>query len=287
MIRRFPSSSWPLVAALAVASAGCGPGSRSYELRGQVLGVDTARQEILIKHEAVPGLMAGMTMPFKVQRPALLEGRRPGDLVSARLVVRGADAALASLDTIGFASIDTDGAVFLPPLLQPGEAVPPQPFLDQDGHPRTFSAWQGQAVAITFIYTRCPIPTFCPWMDRQFAAIQRAVRARASLRHQVHLVSITLDPQYDTPAVLKAHAQQLDADPAMWTFLTGEPDDIRHWSERFGVTASRTGTAGGDVVHNLRTAVLDKTGRLVKIYDGTDWTPQQVLGDLAAIVAGS
>ena len=291
MIRRQSLARWSLVAALTVAGTGCELGSRSYELHGQVLGVDRARREVLIKHDQVPGLMAGMTMPFKVRRPELLDGRRAGDLVNAQLVVRGADAYLASLDAVGFAPIETDasaaGAVSTPALLKAGEPLPDQRFVDQAGHPQTFSTWHDQALVMTFIYTRCPVPTFCPLMDRQFAALQRSAKANASLRNQVHLVSITFDPEHDTPAVLNTHAKQLGADPAIWTFLTGEPHELERWSARFGITVSREGQDGSDVIHNLRTAVVDKAGRLVKIYNGTDWTPQQVLGDLTTIVAGS
>lgn len=291
MMQKRPFARWSLVAALIVAGTGCELGSRSYELRGQVLGVDNARGEVLIRHDQVPGLMGAMTMPFRVQRRKLLEGRRAGDLVKAQLVVRGADAYLASLESVGFAPAETEASaassVSAPALLKPGESIPAQRFVDQNGRPQTLSTWHGRALAVTFTYTRCPIPTFCPLMDRQFAAIQRSARANSSLRDRVHLVSITFDPEHDTPAVLKEHAKRLDADPAVWTFLTGEPDEIDRWSARFGVTVSREGKDGDDIIHNLRTAIFDKAGRLVKIYNGTDWTPQQVLGDLETIVAGS
>jgi protein SCO1 len=282
---------WAFVAALAVAGAGCTLGAQSYQLRGQVLGIDTARHEVLLKHEDVPGLMSAMTMPFRANPRELLDGLHVGDLVKARLVLRGVDAYLTSLERVGSAPIETeasaDPAASGFDLLEPGELVPAQRFLDQRGRPRTFSAWHGRAVAVTFIYTRCPMPSFCPLMDRQFAAMQRAVNANVSLRRQVHLVSVTFDPQHDTPAILSEHAKRLDADPAVWTFLTGDQDEINRFAARFGVSVTGQGEDVNGILHNLRTAVIDKSGKLVKIYNGTDWTPQQLIQDLETIAAGS
>ena len=279
------------VAVLAAAGAGCSLGTQSYELRGQVLGIDTARHEVLLKHNAVPGLMSAMTMPFRAKPRQLLDGLRVGDLVKAQLVLRGADAYLTSLERVGSAPIETeasaDPAAAGFDVLEPGELVPAQRFVDQRGRPRTFSAWHGRVVAVTFVYTRCPLPTFCPLMDRRFAAMQRVVNANASLRRQLHLVSITFDPQHDTPAILTEHAKQLDADPAVWTFLTGEQDEIDQFAARFGVSVARKGEDASGIIHNLRTAVIDKSGKLVKIYNGTDWTPQQLIHDLETIAAGS
>jgi protein SCO1/2 len=281
---------WAFVAVLAEAGAGCGLGSQSFELRGQVLGIDTTRNEVLLKHDDVPGLMSAMTMPFRARQRELLDGLRVGDLVKAQLVLRGADAYLTSLERVGSAPIDTEASAN-PAAggfdeLEPGELVPAQRFVDQSGRPRTFSAWHGRAVAVTFIYTRCPMPTFCPLMDRQFAAMQRLINANASLRRQLHLVSITFDPQHDTPGVLTEHAKQLDADPAVWTFLTGEQDAIDRFAARFGVSVTRKGEDASGIIHNLRTAIIDKDGKLVKIYSGVDWTPQQVIHDLETIAAG-
>lgn len=270
--------------------AGCTLGTRSYELRGQVLGIDAERQEVLLKHEDVPGLMSAMTMPFRAREARLLEGLRAGDLVNARLVIRGADAYLTSLERVGSGPLEREISAAPRPgldLLRPGDTVPSGRFLDQSGHSRTLAAWGGQVIAVTFIYTRCPMPAFCPMMDRHFAALQRAVKANASLHQQAHLVSITFDPQHDTPAVLTAHANELDADPAVWTFLTGQQDEIDRFAARFGVSVTREGDQPGDITHNLRTAVLDRSGKLVKVYSGADWTPQQLLSDLETIVAGS
>jgi protein SCO1/2 len=132
---------------------------------------------------------------------------------------------------------------------------------------------------MTFIYTRCPMPTFCPLMDRHFVAIQDTLKTDPALKN-VHLVSISFDPTTDTPPVLKAHAETLGADPDYWTFLTGDRDEIDRFAMRFGVTLTRNPADPLDIAHNLRTAIVDANGQLTKTYTGNEWTPEQILSDL-------
>jgi protein SCO1/2 len=141
------------------------------------------------------------------------------------------------------------------------------------------ASFRGSRLLITFIYTACPLPTFCPLMDRHFAAIQKAAAADARLA-DVHLVSITFDPITDTPPVLKNHARKVGADPARWTFLTGDRDEIDRFAARFGMTIARDLDDPLNITHNLRTALIDTDGRFVKTYTGNEWTPEQVLADL-------
>lgn len=264
-------------------TAACGPRGRQYELRGQVLAVDPARKEITIKHDDIVGFMPAMTMPFRVNDARLLDGRVPGDLVTATLIVEDTDAYLTSLTKIGHAEVVASQP--LPPassgfeLLKAGETAPNQVFVDQDGRQRTLADWKGKTIALTFIYTRCPYPTFCPLMDRQFAAIQRTVKADAALRRQVHLLSVSFDPDYDTPAVLKAHAAKLGADPGSWSYVTGPRDEIDRFAARFGVSIVR-GVTPADFAHTLGTAVGDRDARVVSIYTGNDWTPDDIVRDL-------
>ena len=132
------------------------------------------------------------------------------------------------------------------------------------------------------MYTRCPVPDFCPLMDRHFAAVQRAIASDERLRGRVHLTSVTIDPAFDTPSVLAAHAARLGADETMWSFLTGEPVDIERFASRFGVSVLKEGK-GAELVHNLRTAVVDTDGRMVRVFGGNDWTPEQVLAELRTL----
>jgi protein SCO1/2 len=162
--------------------------------------------------------------------------------------------------------------------------VPDGAFVDQDGKPRDFASLRGSTLLVTFIYTRCPMPTFCPLMDRHFAAVQAKLKSDPRLA-RVHLVSISFDPATDTPAVLKQHAASLGADLSRWTFLTGDRDDIDRFAARFGVAITREMSDPTNITHNLRTAIVDTRGVLVKAYTGNEWTPEQAIADLTAVAA--
>jgi protein SCO1/2 len=152
---------------------------------------------------------------FKVRDEGLLSGKRPGDLVTATLVVGDVDAYLSSLTTTGHQPLEAAPTVSdAPRILVAGEQVADALLVDQDGAPRPFGQFRGHRLAITFIYTRCPFPEFCPLMDRHFATLQTSVKGTPSLA-DVRLLSVTLDPQFDTPSVLKNHARMRGADPAI------------------------------------------------------------------------
>ena len=266
-------------------AAACGRG-REYELRGQILAVDSARREITIKHEDIKGFMPGMTMPFKVRDAALLEGRTPGDLVRATLVVEDSQGYLKSIERTGHAPLaDRPPARRPADALNPGDEVPDMALVDETGATRRLSEWRGRTLAVTFIYTRCPLPDFCPLIDRQFAEVQQIITDDAGLRGRVQLLSISFDPGYDTPAVLATHAKKVGADPATWSFLTGDQADVESFAAHFGVSIMREGADPGNVVHNLRTAVIDANGRLVKVINGVQWGPSELAIELRSAVA--
>jgi protein SCO1/2 len=231
--------------------------------------------------------MPGMTMPFTVRDKRLLAGMVVGDLVVGTLVVSDESAYLSSLTRVGHAAV-VHAAAPEPtaPLLQPGDTVPDAEFVDQDGRAVTLSSWRGQAIALTFIYTRCLLPEFCPLMDRQFAAVQRQVKTTPALNGRVHLVSVTFDPDFDTPPVLRDHARQLGADPAAWSFLTGDRTRIDAFAVMMGVSVVREADGPGGITHNLRTAVLDANRRVVAVFSGNEWTSDQLLASLGQAVSG-
>jgi protein SCO1/2 len=223
-------------------------------------------------------------MPFTVKDAELLAGKQPGDLVTATLVVGDTNAHLSSLTRTGHAPLDAGAVPGPAAILVPGDLVPDAALVDQDGRPKPFSSFRGHRVALTFIYTRCPLPEFCPLMDRHFAAVQRTLQGDAGMR-DVRLVSVTLDPEFDTPAVMKAHAARFKADPAIWSFLTGDPGEVAAFSHRLGIYTERDLGTGANLTHNLRTAVIDAEGRLVNVHSGNDWTPADLVADLKAIPA--
>src|SRR3954468_4655402 len=223
--------SFPIViAAVALVAAGCGSRSdeRTFPLQGQVQSIDAPRKLVVVKHEEIKGFMPGMTMPYEVQEPKALDALAPGDLITAKLIVFSNGAHLADIKKVGTAPLEKPPAEAPTPpassgfeLLKTGEAVPNAKFVDQDAKPRRFGAFKGAPVVMTFIYTRCPLPTFCPLMDRHFVTLQNALKKDAALS-TVKLVTVSFDPVTDTPPVLKKHARELGADLTRWTFLTGD-----------------------------------------------------------------
>jgi protein SCO1 len=258
--------------------------AREYQLQGQILAVRPERSEVVIKHEDIKGFMPGMTMPFKVKEGSLLQGKAPGDLVTATLVVAEVDAHLRTLEKTGHAPLDTPAPPPPPDVREPGETLADARFVDQNGAPASLAAFRGHRVAMTFIYTRCPLPEFCPLMDRHFAAVQKTVSSTPALA-DVRLITVTLDPAFDTPAVLKPYAARRGADPTIWSFLTGEPSEVNAFATQLGIYVEPNPQSAIDITHNLRTVVIDPHGRLVKVHNGNSWTPSELVADLSAIPA--
>lgn len=262
------------------------PAGKEYEVVGQVQAMNPEALEVTIAHGDIKDFMPAMTMPYTVGDASLLKGLRPGDLVTATLVVEEAKAYLSKMARTGSAPLPpqtevtvTDGAV-----LQPGDLVPDHTLVDQDGASLSTASLRGHRVALTFIFLSCPLPEFCPLMDRQFAEVQRAVKAAPALA-DVRLLSVSFDPQHDTARNLKAHAQALGADPHVWSFVTATEKEIETLTRRFGVFVERDGQNPTEITHNLRTAIIDPQGHVVRIYSGTDWTPTQLVADLTAVPA--
>jgi protein SCO1/2 len=286
MVRRL-SLCVSIALAIAAASSACGQArqSRYYPLKGQILSIGAARtdgrREVSVKHQDIPGFMPAMTMAYFVRTPALLDGLVPGDLITARLVVNGGEIYLDQVAKTGHATLPADARpVKAMDVMEPGDVVPDDEFQDQEGRVQKLSNWRGRALAVTFVYTRCPVPDFCPLMDRHFAELQRTIVADARLRDRVHLVSVSFDPAHDTPAVIAAHAKTRGADARTWSYLTGTADAVEHFTSRFGVSVILEKDDVQSITHNLRTAVIDPRGRLVKIYSGNEWTVDALLSDL-------
>ena len=271
---------------VAAAAAACGPRTptREYELTGQILAVRPERREVVIKHQDIKGFMPGMTMPFTVKDTSLLTGKQPGDLVTATLVVGQTEAHLSALTTTSHAALEAPPPAPVADVLSTGQAVADAALIDQDGKARPFSSFRKHRLALTFIYTRCPLPDFCPLMDRHFASIQKTIAERAEFS-DVRLVTVTLDPAFDRPAILKAYSRRRGADPAVWSFLTGEPAEVSRFATQFGLYVEHNPENPIDITHNLRTAVIDPQGRLVSVRSGNDWTPAELVAELNAAPA--
>jgi protein SCO1/2 len=261
--------------------AGCSR-AKEYPLVGQVLAVDPGQQVITVKHQDVVGFMPGMTMPFKVKSAQELEGRKPGDLISATLVVEDSVGFLADIKKTGESPLPAGEPPPRLAMIEPGTLVPDTELIDQAGRTRRMSEFRGKTIAVTFVYTRCPLPDFCPRMDRNFKAAQEVLRSDPTLASRAHLLSVSFDPDYDTPQIMAAHAKRIGADPATWSYLTGERKAVDLLAGAFGVSVMREDQPMQEIMHNLRTAVIDADGKLVTILNGRDWTPEELVSALRA-----
>jgi protein SCO1/2 len=255
-------------------------------LEGQILAIRPDDNEVLIKHGDIKGFMPGMTMPFKVRDAELLQGKTPGDLVKATLMVAETDAWIATLDKTGSAPLDEPAnmpaAAFVMPL-RPGDAVPDTALTDHLGNPLSLADWRGKAVVVTFIYVRCPLPQFCPLLDRRFAEVQRAMSADTALAARSRLLSVSFDPDADTTERLRAHADRLKADSTIWRFATAPREIVDRFAAQFGVNVIRE--PDGTITHNMRTTVVGPDGRVVSVYEGSEWTTEQIVTDLRRAVS--
>jgi protein SCO1/2 len=268
--------------------AGCArtPPPPRYQLEGQILAVVTAQSSLTIKHGDVEGLMPGMTMTFPVAEASLLEGRSAGELIKATLEVKDGLGRLVAITHVGSAPLPTESneVGLATSLLNVGDDVPDAALVDQTNRRRALADWRGTYTVVTFIYTRCPLPNFCPLMNQNFRTLQGELAQDARLRGHVKLVSISFDPEHDTPEVLAALSQRLAADPAVWTFLTGDRMVTDRVAARFGVGVIRPTDDPTQITHNLRTALIGPDGRVAHFYSGNDWTPNTILADLRAAV---
>lgn len=289
--RRWASAAVATLAlALALPLAGCAKEDppRQYILKGQILVVKPETQELTIKHEDIPNFMPAMTMTYPVASKTLMAGREAGEVISATLEVRNATGRLTAIQHTGAAPLpsSTNEVALASGLLAVGDAVPDAAFLDQDNRRRAFSEWTGTITLLTFIYLDCPDTSFCPLMDQHFAAIQKQIGDDQALKGRVKLVSMSFDPEADTPKRLAAHAATRHADPAIWTFLTGDRVTVHRFAARFGISLIRP-EGMTEINHNLRTVLIGADGHVLKIYPGNEWTPAGVLADIRAVRASS
>jgi len=260
---------------------GCSPkpaNEQRYELKGKVVAVDRAKGEVSVDHEEVKGYMAAMTMDFPVRDAEALKVMEAGDQLQASLVVTDDGYWLDNpVITKGLS-----GGALTPPAgsnePQPGAVVPDVKLVNQDGRPVNPQQFKGRALVVTFIYTRCPLPDQCPLLSTNFAQLNSAILADEGLRKRTHLLSVTLDPEYDRPPVLKAYGKTYAGGRFdNWDFATGDPAEVRRLAEFFGLIYK---AEGDQVIHSLRTAIVTPEGKLLKIYRGNEWKPDEVLSEL-------
>jgi protein SCO1/2 len=258
-------------------TAGLDEDSRTFAVIGTVTAAP-ADGNVMVAHEEIAGYMPAMTMPFAVDRQAV-PAVRPGDKVRFTLRVAESWSRAEAFTVVGH-DARVAAAVGAPaasaPRLRRGNAVPTFALVDEHGAAFTAEDLKGRLTAVTFIFTRCPLPEFCPLMSKRFQQVQRDIANDPSL-DEVRLVSITLDPAFDTPAVLSSYAKAYGADPARWRFLTGPEAEIGRLTTAFAIHTARNGVF---LDHTLATAVIDRDGTIVEIWRGTGWTAAQIVAAL-------
>jgi protein SCO1/2 len=252
-----------------------------FDLRGKVVAVDENAGTVTVAHQAILGYMSAMTMSFVVKDRWAFKVLKPGQTITATLVIEGDHSWLE-----GFV-VTEKGKPESNPLAPPGsvpsplgQEVPDFSLVNQDGKRIHFRQYHGKALLLTFIYTRCPLPDYCPLMSRNFAQIARQIRSDPKLSASTHLLSISIDPEFDTPAVLRAYGRNYVGTLHPfdhWEFATGTPAQVRKVAEFFGL---RYWTDRGQIVHALVTALIAPGGKVIQVYWGNDWQPAQIVSDL-------
>ena len=169
--------------------------------------------------------------------------------------------------------------------LKVGDRLPSVALKDQDGSSFRFDASKGRATVLTFIFSRCAVPSFCPAMSANFRDLQKAVRKDATLAGRVHLVSVSIDPAYDTPEVLKRYAEHFAIDTSDWSFVTGDPRTVAGLAAAFSVFVDAT--PEGTIDHTLTTALIAPDGTVLKLWRGNQWKPEEVVRELRTAFAPS
>ena len=288
-----------LALAVSLAAAlGCGrseapkaaaPAEKPYPIKGVVVSLDPAASKVIVRHEEIRGYMDAMTMPFNVGEPKMLAELKPGDEIEAKLVVGEKSSRLEGIVVSRHGTATSTQTIpEQGPYGMPGDAAPATVLTGQDGKPLALADFKGKAVVLTFIFTRCPLPEFCPRMNAQFAEMETLLAKEPALYAKTQLLSVSFDPAHDTPEVLRDYRERFlkgvkGVAPAHWRFATGTPDHIKEFATFFGLTYLKSGE---QFVHSLATAVISPDGKVFNIRRGNDWEPPAVIDDLRKAAAG-
>ena len=271
----------PLALLLLAGLAACNRTKR-YPMQGEVVAKDTATNEITVNAGDIPGFMDAMAMPYRVNDPAVVKQVQPGDKISAEVVV-GSDRSDYWLENIRITDQSGRGKIRLAPgsnMLAPGMPAPKVTLINQDGRKIHLTDFKGKAVLVTFIYTRCPMPDFCPRLSSEFARIQNELKKNPDDYNKTHLLTISFDPKYDSPTVLRKYGlNYLDGDQAgfsHWDFAAPSPADLRPLAEEFGLEY------GGDdpvITHSMVIVLIAPDGKVLN-YWSTSWTWTELMASL-------
>jgi len=260
-----------------------------YKLRGKVVRTDSAKGEVTVDHEAIPGFMDAMTMPYQLKDANIASELHPGDVITADLLVPhdpNADFLLDHIVVVAQAKPDYRPTVeYHVPTA--GDQVPDFRLRNQDGRAIRLAQFKGQALLVTFIYTRCPLPNFCPRVTRNFAEIEKQLAITPAALAKTHLICVSFDPENDTPERLRAYgATYIGSDAktafAHWDFAVPDKAVLGEMAKFFDV--GLTNESDGTITHTLSTTLIGPDGKVVRFYPGNEWTVEQVLGDVRQVL---
>jgi protein SCO1/2 len=297
--KTFPLALVTLAVLIALNFAGCQPRLRvksatekHYDLKGKVAVVDKPHHLLTIAHEDIKDYMPGMTMPFSVKDDWVFEIAAPGNQITATLIVDGAQSWLEDvvITEVGNSSTEGTATDVLQP--KPGDEVPDYRLVNQDGKTIRIRDYKGKALLLTFIYTRCQDPNQCTLMSSNFAAIDQELQKQPDLYEKTHLLSISFDPTFDTPKVLRSYGaaytgKYSDENFVHWEFASGSADEVKGIAQFFGLRYYQDTPSGQEqVIHSLRTAVIGPDGKVVKVYRGNEWKPEELVKEIQALFKG-
>lgn len=283
-------AAWPLVA-LSVSLYSCrrDDGAFRYPLKGKIESLDILDREITVAHEDIPGFMPAMTMPFRMPEPkgmlatlafkgVRLERLRRGDVITATLVVKATESWVEDVSVVRYEP-PPDIPVAPPKQSKVGEPVADFLLEDQDGKPLRLSDYRGHTLVLTFIYTRCPIPEFCPRTMQNFQALEQAIEDDKGLRDKARLLSVSFDVEFDRPEVLSAFGSAFVKDRgqgrfARWKLATGTKEAVGGLGRFFGLVVFKE---DGQFSHSMVTVVIGPDGKLVLELSGADWSVEEAL----------
>ena len=261
---------------------------KTYHIRGVVVSTNPSKGAVTLDTDAIPGYMDAMIMPYALKNPGIISELHVGDTITADLFTSDSANAIDNIVVVGQAKADYKPPAAYKPL-NPGEPVPDFKLLNQSGNIIEIAQFRGKVLLVTFIYTRCPLADYCPRMSRNFARLDHLLAADTLLYANTHLLSISFDPAYDTPAVLRSYGgsytgRYTQEDFTHWDFAAPperELPDVLHFF-LVGATPEKDRT----ITHSLSTIVIDQQGRVYKWYPTNDWTPEQLLADVKQLLSG-
>jgi protein SCO1 len=259
--------------------------AKRYHLVGKVVSIDKEQASVMVDGQEIVGFMAAMTMPYSVRDTKLLAPLVPGDEITADVVVDDNGAYLENIVVTKKGDGKGPTGTTYPP--KPGDKVPDFALLNQDGKKIHLSSYQGEVLLVTFIYTRCPYPDFCPLVSHNFSKIYASLKKDPSLGRRVRLLSVSFDPDHDTPEVLRKYAETFNGttggDPFdRWQFAAVPKKDLVSVANFFGLYYDFSGD--GQIAHSLSTTVIGPDGKVFKWYQDNEWKPEDLLADAAQAV---